>query len=40
MDLEVGPEKLPKIVYCAANKEIEKMKERMVGFQLELVGGH
>ena len=33
-------EKLPKIVNCATNKEIEKLKETMVGVQVELVGGH
>jgi len=30
-----GPEKLPKIVNCATNKEIEKLKETMVGVQVE-----
>jgi len=35
-----GPEKLPKIVNCATNKETEKLKETMVGVQVELVGGH
>jgi hypothetical protein len=30
-----GPEKLPKIVNCAIVKEIEKLKETMVGVQVE-----
>jgi hypothetical protein len=30
-----GPEKLPKIVNCATIKETEKMKETMVGVQVE-----
>ena len=30
-----GPEKLPKIVNCATIKEIEKLKETMVGLKLE-----
>ena len=30
-----GPEKLPKIVNCATNKETEKLKETMVGVQVE-----
>jgi hypothetical protein len=30
-----GPKKLPKIVNCATIKEIEKLKETMVGFQVE-----
>jgi hypothetical protein len=30
-----GPEKLPKIVNCATNKETKKMKEKMVGVQVE-----
>jgi hypothetical protein len=29
------PKKLPKIVNCATIKEIEKLKERMVGVQVE-----
>ena len=32
-----GPEKLLKIVSCAEN---EKLKELMVGVQMEYVGGH
>jgi len=35
-----GPEKLPKIVNHATNKETEKLKETMVGVQVELVGGY
>jgi hypothetical protein len=31
----LGPEKLPKITNCATIKEIEKLKETMVGFQVE-----
>ena len=31
----LGPEKLPKIVYCATIKEIGKLKETMVGVQVE-----
>jgi hypothetical protein len=30
-----GPEKLPKIVNCATIKETEKLKETMVGVQVE-----
>jgi hypothetical protein len=30
-----GPKKLPKIVNCATIKESEKMKETMVGVQVE-----
>jgi len=29
------PEKLPNIVNCATNKETEKLKETMVGVQVE-----
>jgi len=36
----LGPKKLLKIVNCATIKEIEKMKETMVGAQVELEGGH
>ena len=36
----LGPEKLLKIVNCATIKETEKLKEEMVGVQVELVGGH
>jgi hypothetical protein len=36
----LGPEKLPKIVNCAAIKETEKLKETMVGVQVEYAGGH
>jgi len=36
----LGPEKLLKIVNCATIKETKKMKEEMVGGQVELVGGH
>ena len=35
-----GPKKLPKIVNCATIKETEKLKETMVGVQVEYVGGH
>jgi hypothetical protein len=35
-----GPEKLPKIVNCATIKEIGKLKETMVWFQVEYMGGH
>ena len=35
-----GPEKLLKIVSCATIKETEKLKETMVGVQVDLVGGH
>ena len=35
-----GPEKLPKIVNCATNKETKKLKETMVAVQVELVGHH
>ena len=31
----LGPEKLPKIVICATIKETEKLKETMVGVQVE-----
>ena len=31
----LGPEKLLKIVSCATVKETEKMKEKMVGVQVE-----
>ena len=31
----LGPKKLPKIVNCAINKETEKLKETMVGVQVE-----
>ena len=31
----LGPEKLPKIVNCAAIKETKKLKETMVGLQVE-----
>ena len=34
------PKKLPKIVNCATLKETEKLKETMVGVQVESVGGH
>ena len=34
------PEKLLKIVNCAAIKETKKLKETMAGVQVELVGGH
>ena len=34
------PKKLPKIVNCATIKETEKLKETMVGVQVEKVGGH
>ena len=30
-----GPEKLPKLVSCATIREIEKLKETMLGFQVE-----
>jgi len=30
-----GPKKLPKIINCATNKENEKLKETMVGVQVE-----
>jgi hypothetical protein len=30
-----GPEKLPKIVNCARIKKTEKLKETMVGVQVE-----
>ena len=36
----LGPEKLLKIVNCATIKETEKLKEAMVGVQVELAGGH
>jgi len=29
------PEKLPKIVTCATNNETKKLKEKMVGVQVE-----
>ena len=31
----LGPEKLPKIVNCATIEETKKMKEKMVGVQVE-----
>ena len=31
----LGPEKLPKIVNCATIKETEKLKEKIVGVQVE-----
>ena len=31
----LGPEKIPKILNCATIKEIEKLKEKMVGVQVE-----
>ena len=34
------PKKLPKIVNCATNKETKKLKDTMVGVQVELAGGH
>ena len=34
------PEKLLKIVNCVTIKETEKLKETMVGVQVDLVGGH
>jgi len=36
----LGPKKLLKIVNCATIKETEKLKEVMVGVQVELAGGH
>ena len=36
----LGPEKIPKIVNCATIKETGKLKEAMVGVQVEYVGGH
>jgi len=30
-----GPENLPELVNCATIKEYEKLKETMVGFQVE-----
>ena len=36
----LGPEKLLKIVNCATIKETKKLKEEMVGVQVELAGGH
>jgi len=36
----LGPEKLLKIVNCATIKETKKLKEAMVGVQVELEGGH
>ena len=36
----LGLKKLLKIVNCATIKETEKMKETMVGVQVELAGGH
>jgi len=36
----LGPEKLLKIVNCATIKETEKLKETMVGIQVELASGH
>jgi len=35
----LGPKKLLRIVYCSTIKEIEKLKEPMVGVQVELAGG-
>lgn len=35
-----GTEKLQKIVNCATIKETEKLKETMVGAQVDLAGGH
>jgi len=36
----LGHEKLLKIVNCATIKETEKLKEAMVGVQVELASGH
>ena len=36
----LGPEKLLKIVNCATIKETKKLKEAMVGVQVELANGH
>jgi len=36
----LGPEKLLKIVNYATIKETKKLKETMVGVQVELAGGH
>ena len=36
----LGPKKLLKIVNCATIKETEKLKETMVGVQVDLAGGH
>jgi len=36
----LGLKKLLKIVNCATIKETEKLKEAMVGVQMELMGGH
>ena len=36
----LGPKKQPKIVNCATIKETRKLKETMVGVQVEQVGGH
>ena len=33
--VSLGPKKLPKIVNCATIKETKKMKETMVGVQVE-----
>ena len=35
-----GPKKLLKIVNYATIKEIEKLKETMVGVRVDLAGGH
>ena len=35
-----GPKKLPKIVNYATINETEKLKEEMVGPQVEYAGGH
>jgi len=36
----LGPKKLLKIVKCATIKETEKLKEAMVGVQVEFMGGY
>ena len=36
----LGPEKMLKIVNCATIKETEKLKQTMVGVQVDLAGGH
>ena len=36
----LGPKKLLKIVNCATIKETGKLKETMVGVQVDLAGGH
>ena len=38
--VNLGPKKLLKIVNCVTIKETKKLKEEMVGVQVELVGGH